>query len=238
MHAIEAKNITKAYNNTIALNNCTITVPQNTIFALLGPNGAGKTTFIKLVLDLVSSKRSTILIQGKEHTSIQSRELISYLPENFSFFSYEKVKNCLKFYAQIYGIQDINHNIEKHLKLLNISELSNRKIKTLSKGQLQRVGLASIFITDTPIIMLDEPFSSLDPIAIKELKETLISLKNRGKTIFLNSHILSEVEKIADEIAILNKGECLTQGKMSEIKDKNNSDLETLFYDLIKKEQL
>ena len=230
---IEAKNINKSYGAHEALKNFSLTVPRGSSFALLGPNGAGKTTFVKALLDLTQITGGEIKINGISSLDEKSRAGIGYLPEKFNFFDYYTVEGVLIFFGKMKGIGDsLPEQIESALIKTNINELRKRRVKTLSKGQMQRLGIASILMGDNDLLILDEPFSGLDPIGIKELKDILRGLNEGGKTLFINSHILSEVEQMCDEMAILDKGEMVVQGKIAEL--AGESSLEDFFYDKIK----
>lgn len=230
---IEAKNINKNYGATVALKDFSLGVPRGTSFALLGPNGAGKTTFVKALLDLTQVESGEITINGISSLNEKSRAGIGYLPEKFTFFDYYTVEGVLIFYGKLKGISDgLSDQIEGAVSKTNIAELKNRKVKTLSKGQMQRLGIACLLMGNNDLLLLDEPFSGLDPIGIKDLKEILRGLQREGKTLFINSHILSEMEQVCDEMAILNKGELVVQGKITEL--AGNSTLEDFFYEQIK----
>jgi len=230
---IEAKNINKFYGACEALKNFSLTVPRGSSFALLGPNGAGKTTFVKALLDLTQISGGEIKINGISSLDSKSREGIGYLPEKFNFFDYYTVEGVLVFYGKMKGVGDLlSEQIKMALEKTGISDLRKRRVKTLSKGQMQRLGIASILMGDNDLLILDEPFTGLDPIGIKELKDVLRGLQNAGKTLFINSHILTEVEQMCDEMAIVNKGQLVVQGKITEL--VGESSLEDYFYQKIK----
>ena len=235
MFAIEGININKSYGENNALCDFSLSIKEGSIFGLLGPNGAGKTTFLKGLLDLVTIDSGEYFIQGVTSKNKISRKNIGYLQEKFSFYPFYTVYNTLKFYGAIRDIKNLESTILQALKKLDIFDIRNQKIKTLSKGQLQRVGIASLLIGNHNIFIIDEPFSGLDPIGIKEIKDLFKELKTNGKTIFINSHILSEMEIICDEVGIINKGKLLTNKSIKEI---NSSDsLENYFYQLIQNEK-
>ena len=235
MNIIEASNITKHYGTVLALDNVSFNVAKNSIFGLLGPNGAGKTTLVKAMLDTIHYNKGDFIINKISSKQTQSRNSVAYLSEKFSFFPFFTVENTLKFFQKIYRskTQQPIFNLEEALDRTSIIDLRKRKIKTLSKGQLQRLGIASMLLSCADIFIFDEPFSGLDPIGIKDIKDIFKVLKERGKTIFINSHILSEMEQICDEVAILDHGKLLTLKKIEEIKNSKQS-LEDFFYTLIK----
>lgn len=234
MNVIEASQLIKKYNGQIALNQFSINVPEGTITALLGPNGSGKTTFLKCLLGLIPFDQGELKISGINASSANSRKDVAYLPEKFAFFLFETVYGTLQFFCEMRGIEKKSQKdiIAQAVSKLGISEIIDKKLKNISKGQLQRVGLASLLIGNPTTLLLDEPHSGLDPMAIKEMKDLLLELKAQGKTIFINSHLLNEMEQIADYIAILNKGELLVQGEIKSV--LKGQRLENLFYDLIK----
>lgn len=234
MTAIEARQVYKSYGDVEALRNFSITVPENSVFALLGPNGAGKTTFVKTLLGLCNFDDGSIKIFDKESRDSSSRMTVGYLPERFNFFPYYTVEGVMNFFGKMHDLssEERIHANQIALEKVGIAELKKRKIRTLSKGQTQRVGIAALLIGKKNLLILDEPFSGLDPIGIKELKELIKELKNDGKTIFINSHILSEMEIICDEAAIINNGALLTQGKLPDM--LGSEKLEDFFYKLVR----
>ena len=217
-----------------SLQNISLSIEKGKIFSLLGPNGAGKTTLVKLMLNLMHSDSGTIEINGVNVNDKLSRMGVAFIPEKFSFFPFYTAKGALEFFGKMKGVsgEELNSQVTNALRELNITELADRKIAKMSKGQVQRIGLASILIGNNDLIILDEPFSGLDPIGIRDLKEIIRKLKEQGKTLFINSHILMEMEQLCDEIAILNKGKLLFTGKVPAILEMEKS-LDDFFYKTI-----
>ncbi len=234
MYFVEAENLTKKYGQLLALNQFSLKVKKGSVFALLGPNGAGKTSFVKAMLGLTNISEGKITLMGKDHSDYNARKNIAYLPEKFQFYKYETVSNVLKFFGRFRGVAeaDLTAAVDKALTRVQILDLKDRKVGKLSKGQTQRVGLASLLMGPVEAMILDEPFSGIDPIGSKDLKSLLLELKSEGVTLFINSHILSEMEKICDSIAILDRGQCLASGDLKEL--VKNQSLEDYFYSLIK----
>lgn len=234
MHIIETSGVCKSYGRTPVLTDISISVPRSAIFALLGPNGAGKTTFVKSLLDLTKPDSGTIRVAGRDHRDPACRHDLAYMPEKFSFFPYYTAENVLKFYGRMHGIDnaDLPDRVEKALRRLGIEQVRRQRIKTLSKGQLQRLGIAGLVLSGASVLIFDEPFSGLDPIGIRELKQLFTELRAEGRTVFINSHILAEVEQIADQIAILDHGLCLAQGPLQQL--TGTSSLEDFFYHTVK----
>ena len=234
INAIEVLNIKKSYGLDFSLSDVNLEVKSGKIFALLGPNGAGKTTLVKLMLSLMHQDDGEIKINGFSSTSIESRLGVGFIPEKFNFFPYYTVRGVLEFFGTMKGLagSDLVSQIDYALSELNITELQTRKLQSLSKGQVQRTGLASLLIGDNQLLILDEPFSGLDPIGMRDLKDILKKQRSLGKTIFLNSHILSEMEQICDDVAILDKGKILFSGTVASITE-NGQSLEDFFYRLV-----
>ncbi len=234
MNAIEVVGVKKSYGPDFTLQDVNLEVKSGRIMALLGPNGAGKTTLVKLILNLMHVDSGVIKIKGIPTHIAASRLGIGFIPEKFSFFPYYTVRGVLEFFGTMKGLkgEELSSQITQAMADLNITELENRKLQSLSKGQVQRTGLASLLVGDHEVLILDEPFSGLDPIGMRDLKEIIKKQKSLGKTVFLNSHILSEMEQICDDVAILNKGKILYSGSVQSILEKSPS-LEEFFYQLV-----
>lgn len=234
---ISAECITKKYGKYLALDDVSLNVKKGEVFALLGPNGAGKTTFVKSLLGLVHLSKGKLLLGGKEVSDPESRVGVGYLPEKFSFHNYYTVYGCVEFFGKMHGLKgkELRERTLEAIEKVGISEISMKKLNTISKGQLQRTGIATLLVADNHLIILDEPFSGLDPLAIKELKDIIAKLASDSeRTVFINSHILSEMEKICDSMAVLNRGKVLASGKMSELIE--GTSLEEYFYKLVKED--
>lgn len=231
MDIIQIKDITKSYGPDFSLTDISLNIKKGKVFSLLGPNGAGKTTLVKLMLNLMHSDSGSIEINGLNVNDKNSRMGVAFIPEKFSFFPFYTARGVLEFFGKMKGIEgpELTSQVNSALEELQISDLANRKLSKMSKGQMQRVGLASILIGNNDLIVLDEPFSGLDPIGIRDLKEIIKKMKAQGKTLFINSHILLEMEQICDEIAILNKGKLLFAGSVESVLEKEKS-LDDFFY--------
>ena len=218
MNVIEAKGLTKYYNNgkVKALDDFNIEVEKGKVFSLLGPNGAGKTTFIKLILSIIKPTSGSAKIFDGNISNFKSREKIGYLSENHIFPSYLTADQILYYYGLMSNVSKskIKERIPVLLKKVKLHDKRNIKVKKFSKGMLQRLGTAQALINDPEILFLDEPTDGIDPIGRIEIREILNELRNEGKTIFINSHLLSEVERISDEIAILKDGKLIKRGPL------------------------
>ncbi|MFQ5769414.1 MAG: ABC transporter ATP-binding protein, partial [bacterium] len=221
MLALETVQLTRYFNRRkiIALKDVTLSVEKGVIFGLLGPNGAGKTTLIKIVLGILFPTSGTASILGQPLNDVKVKERIGYLPENHRYPDFLKGGAVLDYFSKLSGVEKNRRvkNKTKLLKLVNLEEWENTKIKKYSKGMLQRLGLAQAMINDPEILFLDEPTDGVDPIGRKKIRDILLHLKDEGKTIFLNSHLLSEVEMICDKVAILDKGQLIRSGSVEEL---------------------
>jgi ABC-2 type transport system ATP-binding protein len=221
---IEVNNLSKTYTSygkvkVPALKDFSLSVNSSSIFGLLGPNGAGKTTLVKILLGITFPTSGSAKILGSDISDYQIRRRIGYLPENHKFPLYLNGEEVLRYFGRLAGADDtkINSKIDELLSLVKLLTWKKRKIKTYSKGMMQRLGIAQALINDPELIFLDEPTDGVDPIGRVEIREILKNLKDSGKTIFLNSHLLSETEMICDRVGILNKGQLIKEGTVSEL---------------------
>ena len=225
-NSITIENLTKIYNvgkvnkkGIKALDNVSLEVENGTIFGLLGPNGAGKTTLIKILLGIVFPTLGSAKIFDQPISDYEVRKRVGYLPENHKFPGYLTGEEVIMYYSKLNGFE-IDKNspqISKVLELVKMEKWRKTKIKKYSKGMMQRLGLAQSIIHDPEIVFLDEPTDGIDPVGRKEIRDILKELKNQGKTIFLNSHLLSEVELVSDRVAILNDGKLVKIGSVEEL---------------------
>ncbi|MDJ0738006.1 MAG: ABC transporter ATP-binding protein [Nostocaceae cyanobacterium] len=205
----------------VSLKNCSLKVYKGETFGLLGPNGAGKTTLLKSLLGIIRPTSGRGLLLGKPLGDRNIKQRIGYLPENPYLYEYLTGWEFLELAAGLFQIpKDIQHQrIPQLLELVGLSQNDARKkkMRRYSKGMLQRVGMAQTLINDPELVFLDEPMSGLDPLGRYQMREIILSLKKQGKTIFFNSHILSEVEQICDRIAILTQGELICSGSLNQL---------------------
>ena len=220
MLAIETFGLTKYYQRgkIKALEDASLQVRKGTIYSLLGPNGAGKTTLIKLLLGIAYPTRGDGKILGQDISKHQIHNKIGYLAENHNFPDFLTAEQVLLYYGKMGGVShdDLKSRIPSLLDRVNLTGWEKTKIKKFSKGMQQRLGIAQALISEPEILFLDEPTDGIDPIGRREIRDILMQLRDEGKTIFLNSHLLSEVERISDEIAILIEGKVARQGRVEE----------------------
>ena len=201
------------------LHGVTFDVHEGEIFGFVGPNGAGKTTTLKVLMGLIRPTEGTASILDRDVGESEFRDQIGFLPENPYFYPFLTAREILEFYARLSGVDSSRRaaRVAELLEVVNLSHAADARLRTFSKGMLQRVGVAQALVNDPQIVFLDEPMSGLDPIGRKEIRDVILSLRSAGKTVFMNTHILSDVEMICDRVAIIVKGAIRHQGSIDEI---------------------
>jgi ABC-2 type transport system ATP-binding protein len=219
MAVIETINLSKNYKRIQALRGVSIVVKKGEIYGLLGQNGAGKTTLIKVLLGIISGWQGEAQLLGKAAGRADVRARVGYLPEDHHFPDYHSSYSLLDFYCQLLGVSGSGRRrrIPEMLELVGLKGRMHYKIRTYSKGMKQRMGIAQAIVHNPEVVFLDEPTDGVDPIGRREIREIMLRLKERGVTIFLNSHLLSEVEQICDRVAILQKGQVIREGSIAEL---------------------
>lgn len=227
MAIIEIENLTKDYEvgfwkkkKVRALDNLSLSVTRGEIFGFLGGNGAGKTTTIKLLMRLMFPTAGTARILGRDIADVKMHARIGYLPENPYFYDYLTARELLVYFAELFGIEksERKRRVEDLLDKVGLEEKSRGKqLRKFSKGMLQRVGLAQSLINEPEIVFLDEPMSGLDPVGRREIRELIANLREKGCTVFMSTHILSDIEALCDRVAILRKGKLAATGKLDEL---------------------
>ena len=202
-----------------AVDNLNLTVYSGEIFGLLGPNGSGKTTTIKLMLGLLFPTSGIVRVLGLSPRDSLSKRRIGFLPEESYFYKYLNANETMDFYGRLFELPsgERKRRGEKLLKMLGLSASRTRPVGEYSKGMARRMGLAQALINDPDLVIFDEPTSGLDPIGRREIKDLILELKKRGKTVFLSSHLLADVEDLCDRIAILYGGRLIAGGKVNEL---------------------
>ncbi|MCR4316006.1 MAG: ABC transporter ATP-binding protein [Planctomycetes bacterium] len=220
---LEARNLTKKYNNLIALKEVSFELGRGDIFGLIGPNGAGKSTLIKIFATLLKPTYGIALIEGKNiiQDPYYARPRLGYMPDFFGLYEELAVSEYLRFFASAYGIKGKTRErtIDYVLELTDLVVKKDEPVTALSRGMQQRLGLARVLLHDPVLMLLDEPASGLDPRARVEMKELLRTLGSMGKTIVVSSHILSELQEICTKVGIIEKGELLYCGKVEELRN-------------------
>ena len=225
---LEFQDIIKDYRSLFrrrtvrALDHFTLQVEAGEIFGFLGPNGAGKTTAIHLAMGFVRPTRGSGQMLGKRFGSASARRKVGFLAENVALY-HRPAATLVRFYGALNGLsgETLTRRTREALDTVGLLHESNRNVAKFSRGMLQRIGLAQAIVHDPDLLILDEPTSALDPLARYAVREMLLDWRNRGKTIFLSSHLLSEVELICDRIAVLNRGRLVRMGRPTELLESN-----------------
>lgn len=223
--ALHIDNLHKSFKTGFLLQRKTILkgislhVEQGEIFGYLGPNGAGKTTTLKCVLGLLFPDEGDIKLFDLPHLSPKAKARIGFLPENPYFYDYLTAYEFLRFYSQLFLIpdQEKEKRIEELLRLVDLREARNLQLRKFSRGMIQRIGLAQALLNNPDFVLLDEPLGGLDPLGRKEIRDILVRLREEGKTVFLSSHILQDIEMICDRVAIIVNGEVVNQGHLQDL---------------------
>jgi len=225
MKALEIKDLTKSFRSNFLykrigiLKDVNINVKKGTIYGFLGPNGAGKTTTIKCILGLIRPDSGTIKLFQNEAGSVSGRKSIGFLPESPYYYDYLSAGETLTLSGKLSSVssEEIKKRSKKIFSLVGLEGKEKVLLKKFSKGMLQRIGLGQALMNDPNFIILDEPFSGLDPIGRKDLRDIILSLKSEGKTVFFSSHILQDMELIVDDIGILINGRITKEGKLKDL---------------------
>jgi ABC-2 type transport system ATP-binding protein len=236
---VEIRDLSKIYRNgwfrkpVEALRNVTFQVRRGEVFGLLGPNGAGKTTAVKILLGVVRKSGGSASLLGHPAGSVSARRQVGYLPENLSIPGHHTAATALEYYGNLSGmtVGEVKRCRDELLDRVDLADWTRVGVKKYSKGMRQRLGLAQALLHDPQVLMLDEPTDGLDPIGRSQVRELLTELKGKGKTIFLNSHLLQEVEMVCDRVAILQAGQLRFVGTVDEITERSRSEenLEVVF---------
>jgi ABC-2 type transport system ATP-binding protein len=232
---LELNAATKRYASLAAVDNVSFSVKAGESFALLGPNGAGKTTIVKMLLDFTRPTSGSLSLNGLPSTQAACRTAVGYLSENLHIPPYLSGWQYLQRYAELSDMDrsDATDQCRRIVEMIGMQGREYARVGTYSKGMTQRFGLGAALMGNPKLLILDEPTAGLDPIGIREIRLLLESLKNQGITIFLNSHLLSEVEKICDTVAIINRGKLLVKDAISDIV-RDGDTLEDVFVRLVK----
>ncbi len=219
---LKIEGLTKEYENVVALDNIYLEMQRATIFGLLGPNGAGKTSLIRILTGITIPDNGKFTLECTENKDFDSlSKMIGYLPEERGLYPDMKIFDQLDFIGQIKGLnrKDIKEKINYWGDKMGVSQWFNKKAQELSKGMQQMVQFVATVFYDPSLIILDEPFTGLDPINTNKIKKEILELKSQGKTIIFSTHRMEQVEEICDDIALINKGNIVLKGNLKEIKE-------------------
>ncbi|MFN0279946.1 MAG: ABC transporter ATP-binding protein [Pyrinomonadaceae bacterium] len=235
-YAVEIKNLSKDYETGFwkkkrvrALDDLTLNVRPGQIFGFLGGNGAGKTTTIKTLMRLIFPTTGSAKILGHDISDVQMHRRIGYCPENPYFYDYLTARELMDYFGELFGYDKTKRKArtEELLNAVGLEEKDWKKqLRKYSKGMLQRVGLAQSLINDPEIVFMDEPMSGLDPVGRREVRELIANLREKGTTVFMSTHILSDIEALCDEVAILRNGKLAASGNLNDLLSNNSESRE------------
>ena len=225
MSAVTLSNLTKLYpvpmrrQKVVAVKDLTLQVAEGEVYGLLGPNGSGKSTTLKILLGLVTPTRGESLIFGQDSRDYRSHRDVGFLPENPYFYKYLTAEETLRFYGKICGLggRALTNRIGELLALVGMEDARHRRVGGYSKGMLQRIGLAQALIQDPRLLVLDEPTAGVDPLGSRQIRDLILELKQRGKTVLLTSHLLEQVQEVCDRVGIMARGVMMREGPLEEL---------------------
>lgn len=222
MHALEFEGVSKSFAEKNVIRNISFSVEQGEIFGLLGPNGAGKTTLIRLLLDIIKPDSGEIRIFGGSLTPL-AKDRIGYLPEERGLYRKTKLLDMLVYLAQLKNVppKKAQTNAEELLKSLGLYEYRGKRVEELSKGMQQKIQFLSSIIHDPELVILDEPFSGLDPVSTKTIKAKILEYRSAGRTVILSTHMMEQAQKLCDRILMLNKGQQVLYGTVAGIRKEH-----------------
>jgi ABC-2 type transport system ATP-binding protein len=230
--AIRIHGVTKSYAGHVAVRDLSLTIPRGSIFGLLGPNGAGKTTTLRMVMDILAPDSGTIEILGRPADQA-ARDRIGYMPEERGLYPRMVLEEQLLFLAEIKGTPraEARRRLPGWLERMGLAEWSRRKVVELSKGMQQKAQLVATLLHEPEVLILDEPMSGLDPLGADLVRGVLLEQRRQGKTVVLSSHQMETVERLCDSIGLINRGEKLLEGPLSEVKSRHPRNTIVLAYD-------
>jgi ABC-2 type transport system ATP-binding protein len=221
MFSVEVNHIVKTYGNRAAVNDVSFDVDQGEIFGLIGPNGAGKTTTIRMMMDIIKPDSGEIKVMG-EKLNDASKNKIGYLPEERGLYKKMSVIDSILYFASLKGVDNqlARKRGEELLRRADLLTHQNKRIEELSRGMGQIIQVIITVIHEPDLIILDEPFSGLDPVNTQLLKDLIRDLKNKGKTIIMSTHLMNDIEELCDRLLMINKGQAVLYGSLAEVKSK------------------
>jgi len=223
MDALALNNISKSFNGFTAVDHLSLKVPKGSIYGFIGPNGSGKTTTIRMIMNIFYPDSGDIHILGNSRSSIDN-DRIGYLPEERGLYKKMKIRELLNFYGQLKTGHGVSTDVETWLKKLDLFEWGNKKVEALSKGMSQKVQFIATVVSNPELVILDEPFSGLDPVNTDTLLKAMLELQANGATIIFSTHDMATAEKVCDYVFMIHKGKKVLDGTLNEIQDKYGSD--------------
>jgi ABC-2 type transport system ATP-binding protein len=226
--ALELRGITKRFSEHVAVRDLSLAVPRGSVYGLLGPNGAGKTTTIRMILNVIAPDSGSIAVLGSPHLTPGLLDRLGYLPEERGLYKKMQVRRLLRFLAELKGVdgKTADRRITEWLERLSLKspekDWGNAKVDELSRGMQQKVQFIGTLLHDPDVVILDEPFSGLDPINAQALKDVVVELKKRGKTVVFSTHLMDNAERLCDSVCIIARGEKVLDGTVTGVKSEHN----------------
>lgn len=223
MFAVQIDAVTKRFGTFTAVDQLSLTVPRGTIYGFIGPNGSGKTTTLRMIMRILHPDVGTITVLGSDEPGA-ANDRVGYLPEERGLYKQMKVRDLLRFFAELKGHRSPDQSIDHWLDRLGLSEWGNKKAEALSKGMSQKVQFIVAVIAEPELVILDEPFSGLDPVNAVVLRDAVLDLKKQGRTVIFSTHDMGVAEKMCDVIFMIYQGKKVLDGTLEEIQDAYGSD--------------
>jgi len=223
MNIIELSGVTKTFGSVKAVDNLSLEVPKGSIYGFIGPNGSGKTTTIRMIMKIMYPDGGSLMINGQEH-STQRLKNVGYLPEERGLYKKMKLGELLKFHGELNNGKDLKSKIDSWLERLDLKEYKDKKVETLSKGMKQKLQFIATILHQPELIILDEPFSGLDPVNAEIMKDVILDLQKKGATIIFSTHDMAMAEKMCDYIFMIYQGKKVLDGSLSKIQDQFGND--------------
>jgi ABC-2 type transport system ATP-binding protein len=223
MPAVEINRVTKSFGTHVAVDDLSLEVPTGAVYGFIGPNGSGKTTTLRIIMRILHPDRGEIRVLGAQ-THSAANDHVGYLPEERGLYKQMKVRELLRFYAELKGCRNHRTAIDSWLERMSLTAWADKKVATLSKGMSQKVQFIATVVTGPELVLLDEPFSGLDPVNAVVLREAVLDLKRTGTTIIFSTHDMAVAEKMCDSIFMIYKGKKVLDGTLEAIQDQYGSD--------------
>ncbi len=221
--AVAIENVTKTFGSHVAVNDLSLEVPTGSIYGFIGPNGSGKTTTLRMIMRILHPDRGAIRVLGSEERGA-ANDRVAYLPEERGLYKQMKVRDLLRFYAELKGCRDSAPAIDSWLERMGLTDWAGKKVETLSKGMAQKVQFIATVVSRPELVLLDEPFSGLDPVNAEVLREAILSLRRSGTTVIFSTHDMDVAQKMCDFIFMIYQGRKVLDGTMEAIQDRYGSD--------------
>jgi ABC-2 type transport system ATP-binding protein len=222
-HAALLEHVTKSFGTFVAVDDLSLQIPENVVYGFIGPNGSGKTTTLRMIMRIYLPDRGRVQVLGDESWHA-ANDRVGYLPEERGLYKHMKVRDVLKFYAELKGFRDSKPAIAQWLERMNLTAWADKKVEALSKGMSQKVQFIATVIAKPKLVLLDEPFSGLDPVNAEVFRDAIVALKKEGATIIFSTHDMAVAEKMCDFIFMIYKGRKVLDGTLAAIQDTYGTD--------------